>query len=336
MTSDDRALQYLANANPVRDPRALVDPERLGAMRFRPPRRHRTVVSQTPAGVSSWRRFPRWAYVAALVSVILVSAVVWFMRSGERVTPPVATVPGPTTTIAPTTSVAAALPPLKIMPAGDFITQTTTEPEYSIGNYRCYLDHLLREAGVSFDFVGSQWVPHQGGWVCPWEFDHDHEAYWQRKLDDLMLIIPPHVGRLQPDVVLLHLGSADLVEAAYAAPVVPAGCAEGYCPPDSALEVADELAALIRLMQEEAPEVTIFVAQIQPRLAGANTHATLALNDLIASFGELSTETSSVHVVDMVTGFPPGAFQTDGTPNELGAELMAQRWMDALRQAGLI
>jgi hypothetical protein len=228
------------------------------------------------------------------------------------------------------------LRPLKIMPAGDFITQTTSEPDYSIGNYRCYLDHMLRGAGVSFDFVGSVSVPHQGGWVCPWEFDHDHEAYWQRKLDDLMLIIPASVGRLQPDVVLLHLGSADLVEAAYAADVVPAGCAESYCPPDSAQEVADKLAALIHLMQEKAPDVTIFVAQIQPRRAGPVMDETSTLNDLIASFGELSTVTSSVHVVDMATGFPTGAFQSDGTPTEVGAELMAQRWMDALRQAGLV
>jgi hypothetical protein len=59
-------------------------------------------------------------------------------------------------------------------------------------------------------------------------------------------------------------------------------------------------------------------------------------NDAIASFAELSTDDSSVIVVDMETGFSLDDLRDPWHPTEAGDEIIARRWMDALQDAGVI
>lgn len=61
-----------------------------------------------------------------------------------------------------------------------------------------------------------------------------------------------------------------------------------------------------------------------------------AFNDAIAGFSSLSTDESSVTVVDMATGFSRDYLRDSFNPNDAGDEFLAGRWMAALQEAGAI
>lgn len=207
--------------------------------------------------------------------------------------------------------------PLTIMPIGDSITSGET----GWSTYRCYLDGMLNEAGVSFDFVGRQSEPFGGDpYGCPNPFDHDHEGWWGRKVDDLIDDVTASVEVLQPDVALVHLGTNDLY----------------YL--EGPVETAEELESFITGLQAVSPDITILVAQIIPcdRTSQDCADDLPAFNDIIASFASLSTDRSLVAVVDMETGFSLGDLRDPWHPADAGDEIIASRWMTALQEAGVI
>jgi hypothetical protein len=224
------------------------------------------------------------------------------------------------TTAAPSTT---AIPgALTIMPIGDSITSS----QRNWSTYRCYLDALLTEAGVLFDFVGSLSAPAFGEpYGCPNAFDEDHEGWWGLRVDQVIGRVTPSVENLQPDVALIHLGTNDIDQ--------------GQGPESTAAE----LESLITGLQAVSPDITILVAQIIPcdpgpvAAAGTDCSEDLpALNNLIAGFADLSTDESRVVVVDMYTGFTLDDLQDGRHPNDTGNQIMARRWMAALQDAGLL
>ncbi|MDJ0923444.1 MAG: SGNH/GDSL hydrolase family protein [Acidimicrobiia bacterium] len=212
--------------------------------------------------------------------------------------------------------------PIAIMPIGDSITHG----EAGTPSYRCYLDQMLTEAGVAFDLVGTQSMPYWGtSYRCPTTFDQDHEGYTGARIQDVVEDVTASVAALQPDVALIHLGTNDL---------------GGRTEP---LEDAATLESFITGLQAVNPDMAILVAKIIPCNPGpvaeygsACTAEVPAFNELLDSFGRLSTADSSVIVVDMETGFGYDLLRDKWHPTDDGDELMATRWMTALKDEGLI
>ena len=69
------------------------------------------------------------------------------------------------------------------MPIGDSIKSGET----GWSTYRCYLDGMLNDAGVSFDFVGRISSPYGGKpYGCATVFDQDHEGWWGYRVDEVI------------------------------------------------------------------------------------------------------------------------------------------------------
>ena len=206
---------------------------------------------------------------------------------------------------------------LTIMPIGDSITSGET----GWSTYRCYLDSMLDDAGVSFDFVGSQSAPYGGEpYGCPTDFDQDHEGWWGYLVNSVIDGVTASVEVLQPDVALIHLGSNDLFYG------------------EGPASTAEDLESFITGLQAVSPDIIILVAQIIPCDDGRPHCADdlPAFNDAIASFASLSTAESSVIVVDMETGFSLSDLRDPWHPTDAGDEIIASRWMTALQEAGVI
>lgn len=270
-------------------------------------------------------RFAR-RWVILLAPIILMAAACGDLAGGssETTSASTTTLESPTTTIMAEVTTTTAVPattvsvhPLTIMAIGDSITSGST----GWATYRCYLNGALDDAGVSFEFVGRYSAPHGGGpYGCPIVFDEDHEALWGAHIQHVIDDVTASVEVLQPDVALVHLGTNDL--------------SHGQRPG----ETADELGSFVTGLQAVSPDITIMVAQIIPcdTPAGWCTEAFSAFNDAVASFVGLSTDESSVIVVDMETGFGLSDLRDGLHPTDAGDEIMASRWMAALQEAGVI
>ncbi len=267
-----------------------------------------------------------WRWFIPLILVIMMLAACGDTKGGGS-----ATTPAPTTTLGSsstatmtesTTTTAVPEPtttvhPLTIMAIGDSITAGST----GWATYRCYLNGALDDDEVAFDFVGRYSAPHRGGpYACPTVFDEDHEALWGAHIQDVVVDVTASVEVLQPDVALVHLGTNDLSHGQG-----PAG-------------TADELESFVAGLQAVSPDITILVAQIIPCDTPAVwcTEDLPAFNDAVASFAGLSTDDSSVIVVDMETGFNLSDLRDALHPTDAGDEIMANRWMIALQEAGVI
>ncbi len=211
--------------------------------------------------------------------------------------------------------------PITIMPIGDSITQGAGAGTNA--SYRCYLDEMLRDAGVAFDFVGSQTEPYIEGtdYGCPHDFDQDHEGYTGAGVEEAGMAALPAVQELQPDVALVHLGSNDIYS---------------YVPPADA---AADLESLISDLRVAQPTITILVAQIIPcGRPGVcfNEEIGPEFHDLVGSLASLSTDESTVMAVDMRTGFDTAWLPDDTHPNAAGDQFIASQWMRAMQQSGLL
>lgn len=135
----------------------------------------------------------------------------------------------------PVAATAAAADPTRIMPLGDSITYG-----YSHGSYRTSLHRELTDAGVEVDFVGSQ---NDGPDGLP---DADHEGHSGQRIDQLTERAPQWLADADPDVVLLHAGTNDLLQGAS---------------PD---EVVARLDTLLTTLFAEQPGITVITSSLIP------------------------------------------------------------------------
>jgi hypothetical protein len=189
--------------------------------------------------------------------------------------------------------------------------------------YRCFLDAMLHDAGVAFDFVGTRQKPADGfDYTCPTDFDQDHEAWLGARVGGLETdMMTESVEALQPDVALIHLGGYEVWKTGD-----PSGTAE-------------RLKVFITGLQAVSPDITLLVASMIPCNTPLPwcTEDYPALNDLIASFGSLSTDESTVLFVDMHTGVSTDLLRLNNlTFTDAGDQVMASRWMAALQESGAI
>jgi len=211
--------------------------------------------------------------------------------------------------------------PITIMAIGEGITQG----EVGNSTYRCFLDAMLHDAGVTFDFVGSRQEPQDGEvdeYGCPTDFDPDHEAWFGAVAGGMETQkMTESVEALQPDVALIHLGGTDIWRQGD-----PVGAAE-------------RLGSFITDLQAMNPDITLLIGTMIP----CRTPLPWCIedypvfNDAVASFGDLSTDDSTVVVVDMQTGMSTDLLRSNNLSfTDEGNTLMAARWMAALEESGAI
>jgi acyl-CoA thioesterase I len=198
---------------------------------------------------------------------------------------------------------------VKIMPLGDSITQGDAQH----ASYRRTLWRLLQEGGFRTDFVGSQREGFGGGPPNP-DFDQDHEGHWGFRVDEILVGLDGWAGAAQPDVVLVHLGTNDVLQ--------------GQSVPGTTAE----LESVIRRLQAVNSRVTVLVAQVIPS-AAAPANSIEILNAAIRGMAaRTSTAQSLVIAVDHASGFDPSVDTYDGIhPNERGEQKMAEAWFRGLR-----
>ncbi len=202
---------------------------------------------------------------------------------------------------------------LRVMPLGDSIT----EGEANHNSYRRTLWQRLQGAGCKVDMVGSKTGVSSGYRNSPWvappnpDFDQDHEGYWDYRVNELLPIIGGKVASAQPDVVLIHLGTNDVLGG------------------QSAAGVAGELSAVIDAVRAGKADTYIVLAKIIP--AAPNTAGTAALNRQIDGIvASKNSAASPVVAVDQAAGYST-ADNYDGVhPNPNGEAKLGNKWADTV------
>ncbi len=227
---------------------------------------------------------------------------------------------------APVVVDAAPARPLRIMVIGDSISEGSS----TANTYRSHLFLELRDAQLSFDFVGdNQGTCGNIGAGMSDGWDADHSSFYGATAEQILggtmpvnACSPAGSGNIHDwapayvaDIAILHLGTND--------------CRGGA----SAAQIQGRLAGIIAELRDAVPSVKIVVAQIiSSRLGNLNT-CVLSLNASLPSWaiGE-STALSPIVLVDQHSGWDANAYQHDAYhPNEIGARRMADRFFPAVR-----
>ena len=202
---------------------------------------------------------------------------------------------------------------LRVMPLGDSIT----EAEAGHDSYRRVLWQRLNGAGCVADLVGSKSGVSRGsrdsGSVNPprADFDLNHEAYWDYSVNELLPRVSALVARSNPDVVLIHLGTNDVLGG------------------QSASGIAGELGGVIDAIRASKPDTHILLAKIIP--ASPNASGTAALNRLIDGVASgRSSATSPIRVVDQAAGYAVSDNYDGVHPGPSGESKLGNKWADAL------
>lgn len=199
---------------------------------------------------------------------------------------------------------APALPPVRIMPLGDSITDGLL----SSGGYRSDLWQYMRADGMNVDFVGSRSSgPPQLG-------DRDEEGHPGWRIRQLTAHTRDWLLKYRPGIVLLQIGTNDVIQR-WGLPAAPA-----------------RLAALIDLVTATLPSAQVYVATIPPLASRVNDAKARAYNTAIPALVAAKAGAGRhVHLVDMHSALSKDDLFDDGIhPTDGGYAKMAARWYSAL------
>jgi acyl-CoA thioesterase I len=206
---------------------------------------------------------------------------------------------------------------LRILPLGDSITQggKSGRDEYT---YRLPLARLLKEAGISFDFIGSHRRGLNEDFSWPEGFDGDHEGHYGWKTAAVRDHLPEWMERWNgvPDLVLLHLGFNDQD---------PEGSYE--------VTIAEPMRDIIRLLRQANPDVVVLVGHL-----GLNDGEGLRIRPVVEAMAvSMHTPKSPVVTVPHYDGWVenpalPGTDTFDWAhPNPQGQQKMADNWFRSMQ-----
>jgi lysophospholipase L1-like esterase len=202
------------------------------------------------------------------------------------------------------------------MPLGDSITYgsylTATDGE---GGYRFGLWNRLQTGGYRVDFVGSQRFAPLGG-------DPDHEGHPGWRMDELATSVQGWLAVEQPDVILLHTGTNDVLQGA------------------SQALMQQRLTNLVDLILAARPGVHLLIATIidvrNPNSYGGTPERIAEMNALIPPLVQArAAQGHNIRLVDMhdLAGIVATDYSADGVhPNATGYDKMAAVWYSALQQ----
>lgn len=193
---------------------------------------------------------------------------------------------------------------VRVMPLGDSITEGTATP----GGYRIGLWQRLAGGGYTTDFVGSQFNgPGSLG-------DHDHEGHPGWRIDQIDANIVGWLNTYQPQTVLLHIGTNDILQ--------------NY----DVAGAPNRLSALIDHITTTAPNAEVFVAQITPLGWAEGDAAVNSFNAAIPGIVQSKVNAGKhVHMVDMHSALTAADLDDGVHPTAAGYDKMAAVWYAALR-----
>ena len=198
---------------------------------------------------------------------------------------------------------------VKIMPFGDSVTQGAAQHN----SYRRPLWIKLKNGGYYVDFVGSQ-DSNFGGAPQNTDFDLTHEGHWGWRADELLYSVNDWASANQPDIVLLHVGTNDVLQG------------------QSVNSTVNDISQIIDRLRAVNPNVKLLLAKLIPTTRSENGTIS-ALNEALGGLAEQkNTRQSSLTIVDQNANFNAYADTYDGVhPNEGGEEKMAAAWYQALQ-----
>jgi hypothetical protein len=195
------------------------------------------------------------------------------------------------------------------MPLGDSITYG-----YPVkGGYRYPLYLLLTQAGITFDFVGSQTTnPHQK------QTDKEHEGHGGRPVAQVVNDKPGikegiegWLAAAQPDVILLMIGTNDVVEF-----------------PKTVATAPQRLSELLDQIRGLSPNVKLFVATIPP-VNGSENQMVITYNTELKKV--VAAKGAATYLVDIYAALystPSGNYPVH--PDSTGYDKIARTWFAAV------
>jgi len=196
---------------------------------------------------------------------------------------------------------------VRILPFGDSVTSSFT----GHASYRYWLWHLLVDFGYNVDFVGTQWGV-EGGSPSRTDFDQHHDGHSGWHADDGMRNTESIVRATAPDVILLDLGSNDVLQE------------------EDNQSTIEELRAIIQIARSVRPRVVVLLGKPTPM--NRKNKQLKKLNKMIGRLArQESTTQSPVYAVTLSRGFNPRKDTFDGEhPNEAGEQKIAKAWFAQL------
>jgi len=187
--------------------------------------------------------------------------------------------------------------PLKVMPLGDSITygfNGINHPNGSIsGGYRKQLGIRLAAAGIRYDFVGNSTLNAAPG------SDPDHNGYPGIRTDQALGNLSGWLG-VNPDVVLIHLGTNDMIQ---------------HVPISTAI---NNLSSLIDRITAGAPARKVYVATIIPIIDTRDGHTPAEWKVIVDAYNaqvrSLVQQHANLGRKIMLTDMGAGLVYTDPNP----------------------
>jgi lysophospholipase L1-like esterase len=195
---------------------------------------------------------------------------------------------------------------IAVMPLGDSITDGYNVP----GGYRIDLwQTLVEQRGYAIDFVGSL----QNG--PPQLPDKDHEGHSGWRIDQIRKRISGWLRKSEPDVVLLLIGTNDIVQ-------------------NYALETAPQRwLALIRDIQQQQPGTHILAASIPPIDDPVLNQRAETFNHAIADLVAKDSDSHpAITFVDVYSHLSMDDLADGVHPNRQGHRRIAAAWQSPLSQ----
>jgi acyl-CoA thioesterase I len=201
-------------------------------------------------------------------------------------------------------SAAVATIPLRIMPLGS--SSTVGAGSLGTAGFRGPLQAMLAHDGIAYDMVGSQ----QSG--PPSMTDRDHEGHGGWTMVRMQPFVAGWVARQHPDVVLLQVGTNDLITGA------------------SAAVTAGRLDTMLRTIRSITPAYVIVAgvwAPLRSRLPARAEYARLAAS-VVARH---RADGEAVTFVDTSTLLLPGDIYDGLHPDAAGYRKIAALWDREIR-----
>ncbi len=195
--------------------------------------------------------------------------------------------------------------PCRILPFGDSITDGLSVP----GSYRVDLFRLARADGHDITFVGSQ--RNGPASVDGVPFPGNHEGHGGFRISDFSELIPHPALDVTPHIILLMLGTNDLIHE------------------DNVDTAPERLGAILDALRRGAPAARIVVAQLPPMDRGVDD-ALAAYNAAILEVVAARAADGDMVHADMHTGFPMEELLDGVHPSAAGYRRMAEVWYDAI------
>ncbi|WP_432832370.1 FG-GAP-like repeat-containing protein [Dactylosporangium sp. CA-092794] len=186
---------------------------------------------------------------------------------------------------------------LRIMPLGDSITSGTGSS--GMNGYRVPLQQRLRDAGVGFDFVGSQ-----SDGVSTADTQHEGHSGW--RIDEIAARLPDWLAGYRPQVVTLHLGTNDMIQNYQTAGAV------------------DRLGGVIDQIFAGLPQATVVVSSLVPSRDPAIEARIRAFNQGMSDMVQRRTDSGRHLVFVNMNAVDNGDLADDVHPNDAGYAKMAK------------